>query len=247
MTYLPRPGPWLPGVHPSTNIQRDPAAYEVMNAAMDPDGDVWKSVRKEFDWSGMIVVDIGAGDAFHLPSLAADAKHAILMEPDDTTRLRAMSRTFSSGFSNVSIQTGSAERTLLDTGSVDFVHARFAYFWGPGCEVGIDEIKRILREGGCFIVIDNDYWSGDFAAWLQGASEYSVQYTPPNKEERFSFWQRHGFGVNRIMSTIRFPNKQLMDKALMNEFPHQYFSNTLQHLRHLEYTYGFVAYTFHKT
>ena len=40
--------------------------------------------------------------------------------------------------------------------SVDVVHARWAYFFGPGCEPGLRELARVLRRGGAAFVIDND-------------------------------------------------------------------------------------------
>lgn len=32
--------------------------------------------------------------------------------------------------------------------SVDVVHARFAYFWPPGCQAGLGEVLRMLTPAG---------------------------------------------------------------------------------------------------
>ena len=40
--------------------------------------------------------------------------------------------------------------------SVDVAHARWAYFFGPGCEPGLAELDRVMRPGGTAFVIDND-------------------------------------------------------------------------------------------
>ena len=40
--------------------------------------------------------------------------------------------------------------------SVEMIHARWAYFFGPGCEPGLTEVARVLRPGGTAFLIDND-------------------------------------------------------------------------------------------
>lgn len=57
--------------------------------------------------------------------------------------------------------------------SVDVAHARFAYFFGPGCEPGLTELERILKPGGTAFVIDNDLRSGTFASWVRAAHDLS--------------------------------------------------------------------------
>ena len=36
------------------------------------------------------------------------------------------------------------------------MHARWAYFFGPGCEPGLAELDRVVRRGGTALIIDND-------------------------------------------------------------------------------------------
>ena len=49
------------------------------------------------------------------------------------------------------------------------VHARWAYFFGPGCEPGLAEIARVLRRGGAAFVIDNDATRSTFGGWFAAA------------------------------------------------------------------------------
>ena len=43
-------------------------------------------------------------------------------------------------------------RCPLPDASVDVVHARWAYFFGPGCEPGLAELDRVVRRGGTALV-----------------------------------------------------------------------------------------------
>jgi SAM-dependent methyltransferase len=78
-----------------------------------------------------------------------------------------MRRVADLGLERASVLAGSAEEVPLADGSVDLVHARFAYFFGPRSEAGVAEVARVLRPGGSFCVIDNDWEEGTFATWLR--------------------------------------------------------------------------------
>lgn len=205
---------WLEGVHSAPNIQSDSDIYEIENLALDPEDKLLTTMRSIADWQGKLAVDLGAGTGFWVPHLASDATHVFGIEPDDILRQRMMHRFATSAHTNVSALAGSAAQTMLATSSVDIVHARFAYFWGPGCEPGLEELARIIRPGGTACIIDNDLEAGVFASWLKKL--------PPSYQRSQStldaFWHAHGFESHTIESCWRFERREDLERVVALEF-----------------------------
>lgn len=205
----------LPGVHPAPNIQDTPAVYEIENAAADPEQRIEAAMREVQDWRGLEVVDVGCGTGFHLPRFAATAHHVTGVEPHQASRLAAVRRCEAQGLGNVSVLAGSAERLPLPDRSADVVHARFAYFFGPGCEAGITECVRVLRSGGVMFVVDNDLRSGTFASWL-ARSPWPPSHSADEVE---GFWRAQGFELVRVPSRWEFASRDDLDAVVRIEFP----------------------------
>jgi len=205
---------WLPGVHTAPNIQGDPDGYEIENRALDPDGHLLTAMQNLCDWRDRLVVDLGAGTGFYLPVFAETARHVFGIEPHAPSRLQAMRRLADLGVGNVSVCAGSAEQVFLPNHSVDLVHARFAYFWGPGCEPGLAELERIIAPGGAAIIIDNDLERGEFAGWLRHLPA-SMQRDQSALER---FWQTQGFTRTRVMSEWRFESRADLERVARLEF-----------------------------
>jgi len=229
---------WLPGVHPATNIQRDPDAYEIENRAADPEGRIEAAMRRIADWSGRDVLDLGAGTGFHVPRFAATARHVFAVEPHDATRLLAMQRCVRLEIENASVLVGSAEAIPLRDASVDVVHARFAYFWGPGAEPGIAEMARVLRPGGTAFVIDNDLRAGTFATWLRLAAG-SWDRDPDAIE---TFWRGQGFSVTTVPSMWRFATRDDLARVVRNEFVPEIAEVLLADHQGLDVEYHYALY-----
>ncbi len=79
----------------------------------------------------------------------------------------------------------------LPDASVDVVHARWAYFFGPGCEPGLRELGRVVRRGGTAFVIDNDATRSTFGRWFRRG----YPTIDPVAVERFWSSSRDGPGV----------------------------------------------------
>jgi SAM-dependent methyltransferase len=177
--------PSAEGVLPSPNIWRHPEVYELENRAVDPDGVIEAAIRGVRDWQGATVLDIGCGSGFHLPRFAADAARVVGVEPHPP--LVELARRRTAGFVHVGVRRGTAQRLPVPDASVDVVHARWAYFFGPGCEPGLREVQRVLRRGGAAFVVDNDATRSTFGSWFRRA----LPSYDPQAVERF--WARQGW------------------------------------------------------
>jgi SAM-dependent methyltransferase len=181
------------GVVPSPNIWRHPGVYEVENRAVDPDGVLETAMRGIRDWRGAVVLDVGCGSGFHLPWFAVDASHVIGVEPHPP--LVELARRRTATVPDVEVRAGTAQQLPVADASIDVAHARWAYFFGPGCEPGLRELARVVRRGGVAFVIDNDATRSTFGAWFR---RELPRYDPAAVE---GFWARQGW--TRTPLTIR--------------------------------------------
>lgn len=203
---------------PSPNIWEHPEAYEIENRAVDPDGLLLEAMQRIHPLAGADVLDLGCGSGFHLPVFAelvgaggcgrgsstgagsvtgvephpplvaaARRRVAVMAKRDPATRAAGTATGAA-----VRVLAGAAQAIPLPDRSVDVVHARWAYFFGPGCEPGLAEVARVLRPGGTAFVIDNDATTSTFGRWF--AREHP-RYDPAAVER---FWRRRGFHRERI-------------------------------------------------
>jgi SAM-dependent methyltransferase len=190
---------------PSPNIWHWPDVYAQENAAQDVDGAIWAALRDAAPFAGRDVVDVGCGDGFHLPVFAAEAASVVGVEPHLPLVRRARAR-------GLDVREGSAERLPLDDASVDVVHARTAYFFGPGCEPGLAEAERVLRPGGVLAIVDLDATVPPYGGWMRA----DIPRYDPLAAERF--FLRQGFTMQRIRTTWRFPDRRTLEDVLRIEF-----------------------------
>ena len=167
-------------------------------------------MRSIADWAGRVVLDLGCGTGFHLPRFAADAARVYGVEPHaDLLRLAAR-RTRSLG--QVTLLQGTAQAVPLPDASVDVVHARWAYFFGPGCEPGLAELDRVVRRGGTAFVIDNDASRSTFGGWFRRGYP-SVE---PGTVERF--WSVRGWRRTPLDVEWRFERRADLESVVRIEF-----------------------------
>ena len=132
------------------------------------------------------MLDVGCGTGFHLPVFAGSARSVTGVEPHPS--LAALARRRTRGLTSVRVLEGTAQDLPLPPGSVDVAHARWAYFFGPGCEPGLLELARVLRRGGTAVVIDNDASTSVFGAWFRRGFAH---LPAPEVVERF--WSGQGW------------------------------------------------------
>ena len=169
-----------------------PDLYEIENRALDPCRLVLNAMREVAPWRGRTLLDLGCGSGFWLPGYAREAARVIGVEPDDTLLDRARGRA-----GGGEVLAGSAEHLPLANTSVDVVHARFAYFFPPGCHAGLAEVHRVLRPGGALVVVDNDHRQGEFAQLLVRSAWAAPQGSP---EVTDAWWAARGASRIEVMS-----------------------------------------------
>jgi len=206
----------MTGVIPSPNIWRFPQVYEVENRGVDPDGVIETAIRELSDWTDRTVLDIGCGTGFHLPWFAAEAARVIGVEPHpplvELAGRRVAALPDPALRSRIEVRPGTAQELPVETASVDLVHARWAYFFGPGCEPGLAEVRRVLRRGGVAVVIDNDASRSTFGGWFRrGLPSYN-----PIEVERF--WARQGWTRRSLDIRWELPTRADFEAVVRIEF-----------------------------
>jgi SAM-dependent methyltransferase len=196
------------------NIGKHPDRYELENEALDRAGDVLAAMREIAPWAGRAIVDLGCGTGYWLRRYAASATRVIGIEPDPA--LRAVARAAARDLPGTEMLAGSAEHIPLRDNCADLVHARFAYFFPPGCEAGLTEVLRILRPGGFLIAVDNDYRWGEFAGLLAASATRPPLVTAAAVD---GWWQDRGAARYEVRSRLDFESRAALSAVLHIEFP----------------------------
>ena len=221
----------LPGAIESANIWRHPATYELENKAADPEGRIEAAMAAIAPWTGRTVLDVGCGTGFPLPMFAATAAEVIGVEPH--ADLAALARRRTRSATNVRVLRGTAQSLPLPSASVDVAHARWAYFFGPGCEPGLAELDRVMRRGGTAFVIDNDASRSTFGAWFRRGYPH---LDPPEVIERF--WSTRGWTRTPVDMGWRFASRADLEAVVRIEFTPEVADEVLAHHEGLEVDYA---------
>ena len=193
-------------------------------------------MRSRADWSGRVVLDLGCGTGFHLPRFAATAARVVGVEPH--LGLVSLARRRTRGIDHVEVLPGTAQEVPLPAASVDVVHARWAYFFGPGCEPGLAELERVLRRGGVAMVIDNDGSRSTFGSWFRRGFPH---LPPPAEIERF--WTRRGWVLDRVDMGWRFETRADLEEVVRIELKPEVADLVLRHHEGLEVDYAVNLWT----
>jgi ubiquinone/menaquinone biosynthesis C-methylase UbiE len=179
-------------------------------------------------WSGATVLDVGCGTGFHLPGYAAEAGQVIGVEPHPGLARRATRRC--AGLGNVVVRTATAQNLPLPDVSVDVAVARWAYFFGPGCEPGLRELSRVVRRGGAAFVLDLAP-RGDFGRYFVKSVP---GYSPRDVAE---FWARQGWRQQDLDLVMRFETRADLEAVLRIEFTPEVAAEAIRETEGLEIAY----------
>ncbi|MGN6723432.1 MAG: class I SAM-dependent methyltransferase [Marmoricola sp.] len=201
----------MDGARPSPNIWGHPGTYETENRAFDREGLVWAAIGSLVDWADGDVLDIGCGTGFHLPHFATSARSVVGVEPHQD--LAAIARRRVRRIDHVTVVEGLADALPLADASIDFAHARWAYFFGPGSEPGLAELRRVMRPGGTAVVLDNDPTRSTFGGWFR---EGFPDVDPAAVE---AFWENHGWSRLRVLTAWEFDSREELEDVVRIELP----------------------------
>ncbi|HET6561723.1 MAG TPA: class I SAM-dependent methyltransferase [Marmoricola sp.] len=196
-------------VIPSPNIWDHPETYELENRGVDRDGVIETAMREVDDWAGRDVLDVGCGTGFHLPRFAVTARSVVGVEPHPP--LVPVARRRTRRLRNVEVVVGSAQALPLPPASVDVAHARWAYFFGPGCEPGLRELTRVVRRGGAAFVVDNDATRSTFGRWFRRG------YPTVDPEAVERFWSSQGWSRRPLDVEWRFETRAELEAVVRIE------------------------------
>lgn len=229
----------LPDFVRAPNQGGNPKLYEIENAAIDHEETLSDALFAAAPWSGKDVVDLGCGTGYWLPGYLEQARAVIGVEPDSSLIETAEGRD-----PRVQVLFGSAEHIPLADAFVDVVHARFAYFFPPGCDAGLAEVLRVLRPGRALVVIDNDQRWGDFADLL-GASVWAEAQGRANVIDEW--WAERGASRQEVRSSWQFDSSSDLADVLHLEFPPDVVGAWLAaHPHAAGLSYGYVLFTIRK-
>ncbi len=196
----------------SPNIWDSPDVYEVENLGVDRDGVIEAAMASQHPFEGADLVDVGCGSGFHLPRfLELGCRSVVGVEPHPP--LVELARDRVGGLAGVRVEEAVAQSLPLPDDSVDIAHARWAYFFGAGCEPGLAELERVLRPGGTAYVIDNDATRSTFGRWFARAYP---SYDPLAVER---FWVRQGWSRERLTIRWDFTTREDFEAVVRIEFP----------------------------
>jgi SAM-dependent methyltransferase len=206
------------GPIPSPNIWNDPEIYETENAAVDRGRRIEAAIAAHRSFVGARVLDLGCGSGFHLQRWTdLGAARVVGAEPHPPLTELALARVEAlpaASRERISVIEAGAEDLPLPDASVDIMHARWAYFFGSGCEPGLAELDRVMAPRGLACVIDNDLTArSTFGDWF--ASAYPAY--DPDATERF--WRRQGWERQPLLVTWEFDRRTDLEAVLRIEFP----------------------------
>jgi len=227
-------------VYPYPGAEQD-ETYEWENRIADPERRIEAFMASVQPLAGIVFIDIGSGSGFHAAHFAETARQVFAVEPAPKMLQQAHRRFADEPHDNLSVIAAGAEEIPLRDGIADVIHSRFAYFFGPetrhtsSCVPGIREAQRLLKPGGVFFVIDNNFTSGQFAEFLCRYA-YGAIF---DAAARDVFWSEQGFEQVTIASNWIAPDREVLQRVIAMEFPAEHVAAIMDSIDGASLTYHY--------
>lgn len=184
-----------------------PQLFDLLSRVTDPDDLIPQAVGELAAMSGRTWLDIGAGFGKYARWLAARDAHVVAIEPNAALWRTAQARLRDEP--HIRLIRAGVERLPLPAASIDHACAFWAYFFGSG-DVGLRQVTRVLRPGGCLAVVQNA--GGDELSGLWSAREAEC-------ESWWPWFEQRGFQRRIVNSEWRFANLDEATALLSFLFP----------------------------
>ncbi len=180
--------------YPFWGAQR-PHLYDILQRSADPEGLIFEALGRVSPWRGREVLEIGCGRGDFSSRISAEA--ACVVGTDADPRMIALAEERHAPEDRLQYRVADVERLPFPADSFDAVYALWAYFFGAGCEAGLDEVGRVLRPGGRLAIVQN--WGNDELSYLWNDAEFRCLDWP-------GWFNRHGFCHHVVDTSWHFPD-----------------------------------------
>ncbi|MCZ6680241.1 MAG: class I SAM-dependent methyltransferase [Candidatus Poribacteria bacterium] len=230
--FYPYPG--------ATNL----TAYAHLNDCTDPDQRLERLMWGRVPIAGKLVLDVGAGSGFHAVRYAQKANHVFAAEPDPRMLQQIYARLCNNPLGNISILAASAESIPLPDNFIDIAHARFAYFFGTeDCLPGLHEVRRILKPGAHFFIIDVNPDRGLFGKTARAV--YPHVFHEKYHQEHTLFYREQGFSHVNVDTVFRAPDREVLAEVFRMEYQDK-APEILKQIQGTELSYSLFVYHWQK-
>lgn len=146
------------------------------------------------------VLDVCCGSgASAIPAAEIVGQTGSVIGVDLAENLLALARSKALGLTNIEFQLGDMTQLPFEDGSFDVVVCVFGIFFVPDMEVGLRELKRVLRSGGKLAITT---WGPRFFEPASTAFWESVREVRPDLYKGFNPWDRIS-EVEAVSSLLR--------------------------------------------
>lgn len=194
-----------------------PELFEIERRCMDRDGEVIRYLDQVLPKG--LVLDVGAGNGYTAEKLTDRKRTIVAMEPDEKMIDRGKNLIWSDGV---------AQQIPFHSKTFDAVYSTWAFFFNgiSDIEAGLEEVERVVRNGGKIIIVDNF-----------GEDEFS-SFSEQDISSNVSDWVKRGFDYHVIHTAFEFDSVEEAKRLLSF-----YFAEKGSRVNKTRLEYKVAAYT----